>query len=302
MTAFNRYLSIRLPDAGVEIGGAQSYQGRKVIRPIKVTASCSLTTESTPNDAQVTIYNLAEKTAKTIFANNNWCEIWAGYAPDEDEQNIGMMFRGKIKNVTSSIQGVDRVWVVDIGDGADAYKGSSVVNKSEGGDLEKSAKLAAGAMSEQYGVETGKMKLGRQVKTGKTITYNGDYSRDILDDVCMSTDSKWQITNGVLDVTPKNEVSESSDLVLSPKTGLIGYPKITDDGVEVETIVIPNVRPNMSIVVDARYGAGTYQINQIDMQLTNSDGDHKFTMRYKNMDDKKTVSPTTGRSEKVTCK
>ena len=154
-------------------------------------------------------------------------------------------------------------------------------------------------MSSQHGIEVGTIKLGKEVKTGKTITYNGDYARDILDDVAASTDSKWQIANGKLDMTPKNEVLKSSGLVLSPKTGLIGYPKITDDGVELETIVIQNIYPNISIVVDSRYGAGTYQINQIDMQLSNSDGDHKFTMRQKNLTDKKIDEQ---RQKNVSCK
>ncbi|GHA66315.1 hypothetical protein GCM10009007_03480 [Formosimonas limnophila] len=302
MTAFNRYLSIRIPELGIEVGGAQRYQGRKVVRPLKITATCSLSAESTPNDAQVTIYNLSEQSAKKIFQNDKTAEIWAGYSPEGDEENIGLMFLGKIKNITSSVQGVDRVWVIDIGDGAQAYKGASVVDKSDKGDLEKSAKLAADAMKNQYGIETGTIKLGKKITTGKTITYNGDYSRDVLDDVCLSTDSKWNITHGILNVTPKNEVVKDTGLVLTPQTGLIGYPKITDDGVEIETIVIPNVRPDMAITVQARYGSGTYQINQIDMQLSNSDGDHKFTMRYKNMDDKKTISPTqTGRQSNVNC-
>ena len=300
MIAYNRYLSVRLPDSGIEIGGAQTYEGLRVKQPIKMTASCSMTAEATPNDAQVTIYNMAESTAKQLFESGNWCEIWAGYAPEGEEQSIGMMFRGKIKNVTSSVSGIERTWVIDIGDGADAYKAASVVDKAKDGDLKKSAEVAAKAMNEQYGIEIGAIKLGKQITTGKTITYNGDYARDVLDDVAVSTNSKWQIANGKLEMTPRDEVSESSGLVLSPKTGLIGYPKITDDGVEVETIVIPNVYPNMSIVVDSRYGAGTYQINQIDMALSNTTGDHKFTMRQKNMTDQKNIEEP--KRQAVSCK
>ena len=280
-TAYNRYLEIRMPESGINFGGAQYISNGKIIKPLKITASCSMTTESTPNDAEVTIYNLSEQSAKNLFQSGKTLEIWAGYAPNQEEQSIGMMFSGKIKNISSDVKGVDRVWVIAISDGGDAYKAASVVAKSDGGNLKKCAELAAAAMAEQYGVEVGVIKLGKEVSTGKTITYNGDYARDVLDDVCASTDSKWQITNGKLNVTPKREALKKTGLVLTPQTGLIGHPKITDDGVEFDTIVIPNVYPNMSVVVNARYGAGTYQINQIEMSLTNADGDHKFSMRNK---------------------
>ncbi|MDR0753751.1 MAG: hypothetical protein LBE95_03775 [Holosporaceae bacterium] len=54
------------------------------------------------NRANISVYNLSQKTRKTISSNGLWCELYAGYLGNEH-----LLFAGEIKNSFSEREGAD---------------------------------------------------------------------------------------------------------------------------------------------------------------------------------------------------
>lgn len=79
----------------------------------------------------------------------------------------------------------------------------------------------------------------------------------------------WLIENDTLAIWPKNGSRKSTVPVVSPKTGLVGYPRYTASGIEVVTTWNPNLLYGGSVKVesDLTPACGTWYIVNIAHEL-----------------------------------
>lgn len=188
----------------------------------------------TPNTAEIRVYNLAENTAKQIQKEFTKVTLQAGY-----ESNYGVIFAGNIKQIRMGREnGTDTYIDIAAGDGDDAYN-YAVVNTTLAAGAKQSDQInaAAGAMSSKgankgYIGDTGGAALPR----GK-VMYG--MARDYLRQSAESTDTTWSVQDGKLQVVSRTAVLPNQAVLLTSKTGLIGTPEQTNDGIKARCLLNP---------------------------------------------------------------
>lgn len=191
----------------------------------------------TPNTAEIRVYNVAETTVARIRKEFSRVVLQAGY-----ETNLGVIFDGNIKQVRFGREnGTDTYIDIAAGDGDDAYN-YAVVNTTlaAGASQRDQINAAASPMSERgvkpgYIGETGETKLAR----GK-VMYG--MARDYMRQSAEASDTTWSIQDGKLQFVPNTGVLPNQAVVLNSKTGLVGQPEQTNDGIKARCLLNPMLK------------------------------------------------------------
>jgi hypothetical protein len=191
----------------------------------------------TPNTAEIRIFNISETTVAQIRREFSRVVIQGGY-----ESNFGVIFDGNIKQVRFGREnGVDTYIDIAAGDGDDAYN-FAVVNTT----------LAAGATQrDQINASSGAM-AGKGVKqgyigdTGDTKLPRGKVmygmARDYMRQSSEASDTSWSIQDGKLQFIPNTGSLPNQAVVLNSKTGLVGTPEQTNDGIKARCLMNPMLK------------------------------------------------------------
>lgn len=191
----------------------------------------------TPNTAEIRVYNVAETTVARIRKEFSRVVLQAGY-----ETNLGVIFDGNIKQVRFGREnGTDTYIDIAAGDGDDAYN-YAVVNTTlaAGASQRDQINAAASPMSDRgvkpgYIGETGETKLAR----GK-VMYG--MARDYMRQSAEASDTTWSIQDGKLQFVPNTGVLPNQAVVLNSKTGLVGQPEQTNDGIKARCLLNPMLK------------------------------------------------------------
>lgn len=103
-----------------------------------------------------------------------------------------------------------------------------------------------------------------------------------LDSICRDLDCDYTVDEpGVLAVWPKGESKKGSpSIILSPETGMVGYPAFSQYGLRVRSIYNPNLAYGRKVEVQSAIGtaAGTWVIQNVTHSLdTETVGGQWFT-------------------------
>ena len=281
---YNRFLELRFVKSGMKIGGCNKWNGNSIDMPLRIDATCAMKAESAPNEAEITILNLSYQTAKHVLVEKEEIEIWAGYSPEGQEPFIGMIFKGVIRSAITNHEGVNRKTVIHIGDGDEAHNQAKVKKKVDKGSYKGQVDAAIESM-EKRGVKRGSVKVDDK-KVGRTLTFNGEQARSIMDEVCYATDSVWMITDGKIHMHKRDEFLSDSKYILTPENGLLGSPVFSDDGVAIKTLLIHDLRPSMKIGVKSnnvgnpRINA-SYKIEEVNFSASTGAGEHGCSIKLK---------------------
>lgn len=199
----------------------------------------------TPNTAEIRVYNLAPNTAKQIRDEFKRVVLQAGY-----ESNYGVIFDGNIKQVRIGREsGTDTYIDIAAGDGDDAYN-YAVVNSTLAAGAKQSDQInaAAGSMTSKgvgkgYIAETGGAKLPR----GK-VMYG--MARDYLRQSAEASDTTWSVQDGKLQFVPLTSVLPNQAVLLTSKTGLVGTPEQTNDGISAKCLLNPMLKIGVRVKID----------------------------------------------------
>jgi hypothetical protein len=215
---------------------------------LRIVFKVTKTDAQTPNTAEITVYNLAAETATQIKEEFTEVLLQAGYKDGE-----GVIFRGSIKQARIGREsGTDTYLSISAGDGDQAYN-FAVVNATLAAGSTQADQIAAASapmtgISQGYIGDTGAARLPR----GK-VMYG--MSRDYLRQTARATDTTWSIQDGKLQIVPLTGVLPTQAVVINSKTGMIGAPEQTTEGVKVKALL----NPLFAI-------GGKVQINEQDVQ------------------------------------
>lgn len=218
---------------------------------LRIAFDIKLTDSQTPNSARIRVYNLSQNLASRVQKEFTYITLQAGY-----ESNFGTIFYGNIKQVIyGSENNVDTFIDIAAGDGDDAYN-YSVVNRTLDGNVKQSDIVDAALLPMfDRGIEQGFVD-----STGDTALPRGrvmyGMSRDYLQAAAYNTDTTWSIQNGKYQSVKLTGYVPNTAVVLNSKTGLVGTPNQTNDGIIVKCLLNPNIKI-----------ASQVQINQADIQL-----------------------------------
>lgn len=199
----------------------------------------------TPNTAEIRVYNLAESTVRQIREEFTTITLQAGY-----EANFGVIFAGNIKQVRFGREGGTDTYIdIAAGDGDDAYN-YAVVNTTLAAGARQSDQIqaAAGALAQRgvgqgFIADTGAQSLAR----GK-VMYG--MARDYLRQSAEASETTWSVQDGKLQFVKLTEVLPNQAVLLNSKTGLVGVPELTNEGVKARCLLNPLLKIGVRVKID----------------------------------------------------
>jgi len=218
-------------DSGVKLSGLR----------VKFEVTKDLT--GYPNLAKIQIFNLSKSTRARIKKEFDKVIFNAGY-----EDNVKLLFKGQIRNVTHLKQGVDIITTIFAHDGAKDFDTAKVnISFKEGTQVKQIVEHVIGTFKETaHGVIEGLDGLGDRLQG---VTLSGS-SKDVMDQLAEENNFEWNITDEAINVIPKNETIDKTFLITSA-TGMLGSPTLTEIGADVTMLLNPELIPNGKLKVES---------------------------------------------------
>jgi hypothetical protein len=222
---------------------------------LRIKFSVKRSDTMTPNTADIRVYNLEEKTAIRVRDEFKNVILQAGY-----EGNKGVIFKGNIKQVILGRESATDTFIdIIAGDGDRAYNFAIVNQTLAPGATQKDQLDALSKSMANKGVGPGHIgdMPPEKLPRGKVLYGN---SKNYLRDVAETSGKNWSIQDEKLTFVSKKSYLPGERVVLTSKTGMIGTPQQTNEGVNVKCLLNPNIKIGNRIQIDNK-SIERYKIN-----------------------------------------
>jgi hypothetical protein len=214
----------------------------------KVTFRIRQFDRETPNTARIRVYNLADGTVNRIRKEFTDLTLQAGYV----DGPFGVVFQGTIIQVKKGWEGeggVDSYVDIIAADGDQSYAFSVVNTAIAKGSTFQDRLTALTKAASPQGVSAGYTAPLPANKLPRGRVYYGNW-RDHMRALAFSTDTVWSVQNGKVQVIPLQGYLPGEALVLTSRTGLIGWPEQTEEGIKVRSLLNPKIKIGGRIQLD----------------------------------------------------
>ncbi len=171
-------------------------------------------TSKDPDISEVKIYNLSQSSIASI-GSKAYVILNAGYKGD-----IGNILSGKIENINTEWQGVDKITILKVSDGGFEWRNSKVQKTYQAGST---AKYIMQDLASMLGLEIAEVNPKKDItyKLGKSISGSVEVA---LKQLVKDTESKMYIHKGRLYIRDETK-GTATGFLLNSDTGLIGSPE-----------------------------------------------------------------------------
>lgn len=215
-------------------------------------------TKEEPDISEIKIYNLSDGTIASIAAKE-YVILNAGYKGD-----VGNILSGKIENISTEWQGVDKVTEIKVSDGGFEWRDTRIQKTYQ---ADSTASYIMNDLAAMTGLEIAEIspKEDMTYKRGKSISGSVETA---LRQLVKDTDSKMYIDKGRLYIRDEDKGTETGFLLISD-TGLIGSPeKIEEENEQKEKVIKYKVKSMLNhkistdsiIQIKSRAVNGTYRV------------------------------------------
>ena len=240
---------------------------------LRIVFKVKKSSAQTPNAAIIRVYNLSNNTAKQIREEFQSVTLQAGY-----QSNFGLIFKGNIKQVRFGRENSTDTYVdIAAGDGDQSYNFSTISTTLSAGSHQTDQINAAINTMEPNGVTTGFIDdIDSIILPRGKVMYG--MSRDYLRQSTESTDTTWSIQNEQIQIVKRTSVAPDPVVVLTSKTGLVGVPELTNDGVSARCLLNPLIRIggiiniNQKDIADAKLSNVSNNLQVNSAPQTTADG------------------------------
>ncbi len=199
----------------------------------------------TPNVADIRVYNLSLSTATLIKKEFTRVVLQAGYAG-----NFGVIFKGNIKQAILGRESATDTFVdLVCGDGDQAYNFAIVNQTIAAGSTQKDQLNAALGSLGSAGV--GQTYIGAlpvpKLPRGKVMFGN---ARDYMQTLADTNNFVWSIQDGAVVFLKQSTYLPNEVVVLTSKTGMIGTPQQTIEGVMCKCLLNPKLKCHGRVKID----------------------------------------------------
>lgn len=200
----------------------------------------------TPNIADIRVYNLSDDTIAQIKKEFNRVILQAGY-----ESNYGVIFQGNIKQVISGRESATDTFIdIIAGDGDRAYNFAIVNATVAAGATQADQIKAASIPMAANGVSTGasNAQLPTAALPRGKVMYGP--AKNYLKNSAENSDASWSMQNEKIVFVSKKSYLPGQSVVITAKTGMIGTPQQTNEGINIKCLLNPNIKIGSSIKLD----------------------------------------------------
>ena len=234
---------------------------------LRIRFKVAKTGNSTPNKAEIEVYNLSADSRDYIDSYNpkTWAvRLSAGY----QATGLQLLFSGSVELASnekaghraSHHQGPDWLTKIQSKDGVHAYR-SVVLADSFGPGTAEEAVIKH--VAKQLGVTIGTIKGLSKAKYNHGRALSGA-ARYELDALCKSRGLRWSIQDGVLQILPICQGLDLTAFVIGPATGLVGSPERTETGIRFTSLLQGGINPGRLIQLESAYLKGLYVAENVD--------------------------------------
>ena len=192
---------------------------------------------STPNTADIRVYNVSENTAQKVQQEFTRVRLEAGY-----DGNFGLIFDGTVIQIRRGRESqTDTYLDITAADGDSAYN-FAVVNcaLAAGATLDDQLGVCLKAMA-PHGVTLGYAPALPQHALPRGKMMFGQV-RDYLDTITAAASAKWSIQDGKLYIIPLGNYLPGEALPINAAAGMVGLPEQTQNGINVKILLNPGVK------------------------------------------------------------
>jgi hypothetical protein len=215
----------------------------------------------TPNACELKVYNLSTTHRKHLQELERvYVSISAGY-----QDGTSLLFRGDLRDVTSSRQGPTWVTTITSDSGRRARKARIVKSFAPGSTVGDVLNTAAKAMGVRLGNSAQRIVNAQISGTQATTFFNG-YAlagaiESEIDRLARSCGLEWSVQDDELLFLPYGAPLSQLAIKLTPETGLIGSPEPGNKGLcDVRCLILPDVYPGRRVQVESEHVSGMYRI------------------------------------------
>jgi hypothetical protein len=261
-------------------GGLVLNPGGIGVHELKIGFNVSKGISGEANTAKIEIWNLNESHRNSVGKELDQIILEAGYIPPIGPSNVGVIFTGNLRDVEHRREGVDIKTTISCGDGDKALR-SATISKTwpKGTDVETVLNDIFTEL-EKEGIERGEWKMPEGVQAYKRpLSACGGCARE-LNYLGRSNKFYWSIQNNKMEIIPSDGHLSDAPAIITPRTGMIDTPTITDNGVKVSCLMDPTIAPGrlaliQSETLEMNAEGGMYRVSQATYTGDNRDGDFK---------------------------
>lgn len=203
----------------------------------------------TPNNVVLTVYNVSEATQERAEKEFTRLVIQAGY----EDGPFGTIFDGSIVQAYAGRENATDTFLKVVGGDGDQGYNFAVVNRSlAAGSTAQDQWSAVGAALAEQGVKQGYVPdnlPGNALPRGKVMF---GMARDHARQLAETHGLNWSIQNRQLQAVRKDAYLPGPAVVITAKTGMVGLPQRTQDGIRVRCLLNPELRVARPIQLDNR--------------------------------------------------
>lgn len=235
---FNREAKIMVGDPN--IGGLE-------IIDLRISFNVELSLVGFPNVASIQVYNLNKSNRNKIKKEFTKIRLYAGY-----ESNTSLIFIGDLVNVTHEKNGPDWITNLFCGDALKAINTSTVNKTLPPGQTTES--IFNELVGEMEGITKGLTEGLKDCITKKrsllrSLVLSGNV-KEWLDKLAQNCGFDYSINNDVIETTVKNQpLNDDPILEIRQDNGMIGSPELTEVGVKVKSLLLPQLKLSRRIEV-----------------------------------------------------
>lgn len=200
----------------------------------------------TPNSCRVRVYNVRRETASRAMREFKRLVLFAGY-----EGNFGVLFDGTIIQTRFGRESATDTYMdITAADGDSAYNFAVINTTLAAGSTVPDHLAACMKEMEKHGVTMGYTPefTTKPLPRGKVMV---GMARDYMRSIAKNTESSWSIQNGKVNIVPQTSYVPGDPIAINSKSGMVGYPIQTQNGVTVRTLLNPYIKVCQLVHLDS---------------------------------------------------
>lgn len=242
-----------LRTVSVEIEGGKTFTYRgdeNGGQGLRITFETTQKDASTPNVARIGIFNLKDSSTQPAFYVGKTVTLSAGYVGS----SIYVLFKGQIlqaRNLRADV--TDKVLAILATDGSEP-RNYAVVNKTlSAGHTHYDRAMACFEPMKALGITLGYIDKDAlsKVKFLRGAALFGS-AKDWLRQTSTATRTSWSIQNGKLQILANDKALPGGEIVLNSRTGLVGLPVQTIQGIEGAALLNGQIVPGRVVRIDQK--------------------------------------------------
>lgn len=251
--------------------------GGQNLHELKIGFSVSKDISGRANDATISIWNLNKDHRNAVGKELDSVMLEAGYMPPTGGSNVGILFKGNIRDVQHERDGADIITTLTCGDGDKAFRKATCSKSFPKNTEVKEIVDDLYKQLEKEGISKGELKYPPSLQPyRRPYAMCGSATRE-LDRLGRGHKFYWTVQNETFELFPSDGYL-GGVVVISAKTGMVGPPTITDNGVKVKALLNPEVRPGrrvqvISEVLEMNAEDSMYRVSAATYSGDNRDGD-----------------------------